>query len=286
MHLRVSSVLIANLFVLTMMNFALLSCKTSSRELVSNPAMAGEGVYEAKETDALSTFTTCSIGCNHKPPQEFVVPGIYKPSDRGLKPGNGLMWGSLSSDLEQFATESCVAEGISQCGQLPQISDFAVSHLKSGTWSVEFPMQCETTKTVLSPFQDGSGAQIDLGSNLSNARRYERFVPMPLASQAPCSTWLNSKLCFGDCLTEQAKDQWIQTIGTSKPLGTSENKICADALLNYLNKAKVQSPSLQVAICRHFYVDEMRRNEKIKIYAACAAIRAEVDCQSILKRLN
>jgi hypothetical protein len=155
------------------------SCKHNIQPNVSNPAMTDEMEVNTRPDDAISTTVQCQFRCINKNLQTKSKLGVYEPANRGLKPGNGNMWGSLTSDLQFYAQEICLASAKESCGSLAKIDVLAAVKVSSGTWSMNLPVPCKPSAALLSPFQPDSGALMIIATN--NGADGAQALPAPRA---------------------------------------------------------------------------------------------------------
>jgi len=260
------------------------ACKHSGEKSVSNPAMTDEMIVGASEKDAISTTVQCQFRCSQKTPQTKAKIGAYEPALRGLKPGNGNMWGSLTSDLQFYAQELCLEEAVASCGSLAKIDELAAQKISSGTWFMKLPVPCLAERPLLSPFEPGSGAVLILA-----VAKMDRFgvstLPPTFQDPGNCQHWIEAETCFGDCLMELGEGKWKQTLMSNKPLGTGNRQVCGDELLRAFAKEKISSKPVKNFLCHHYFWQATASARQNQIELACAAYRVEPKCAKFVESL-
>lgn len=273
---------------LGLIGLCLSACKSTGgkgNNAVSNPAMSGEVELTVDSNMGFLATVSCDYACKNQGQKSINIMKSYGPGARGLKPGNGNMWGSLSADLQYFSDQACLEAAKSQCGSLGKIAKLHTVGIQSGQWNVALPISCRPTKNIISPFDDG-GSQVqsvmmpthDAFDEIHDATKYG-----PIQS---CQTKIRAELCFGDCLIPegQAKmGKWRQIIATNSPHGSRNVELCADSLRAYIQKNQVVSPSVKEVLCRQYFWDQQfaEKTMKTKIVLACSALRADIDCGAL-----
>lgn len=247
---------------------------------------------------SLQTSIECNIKCESKSAYTKKISAIYNPVSDGLKPGNGYsekytMLGSYGVSLSSWATRACMEEAAKECKSLSKVEETDFIDLSSGQWSMKQKLSCESKDFIYSPFDAKVGAILAPNQSMTSPL-YRNIVPqykkpgknisIPNSDDISktCKYKIIGKTCFGDCVAEDPSDHknWRLTLQTNEAYGDSEEIICGDEFLVFLQKQNAK-PQVAQKLCEEFFWMTLRDGGEF-IGFTCAAVRGSVDCSQLL----
>ena len=209
---------------------------------------------------------------------------VFSPAARGLKKGNGEMWGVLGWNLWTWGREACLDAAIERCVRKPAIPEVTLEKMTTGSWSLREPVDCrERTEHLVSPYDPGRTLARPASSAVTPFPERSSTLTAPVAT-ASCRRPTDVRLCYGDCLVPSRGDEFavgdpgLQTLASTKFMTKQTTSFCLDGFLK-----KYAGQGLSPSVLQHYCESYLWKGiaEKFPAFQGCAATRITTECAAL-----